>query len=305
MTPSGMINNVSEYQFVEGDDIDSSHPHGDLDRIVINGGIMPLRDETLNPSNPTNWKKCLRGEDIAFLMEGVKERSYLADKRNALKSTFTSEIGYQQINSIISQMKGLYGEYYSSFRYSWFLKPNADLSSLTPAAWDSDVDFHDVYPDIYYNLSDCDSRNTTVSRGSALSQSVISTLFGDMNRLQRELYGILEPTVIGSPWGNLIFRNSDDGAQYCIDINFTPLHLGSRGSIENYVVGQFSVLALDPFYDNTMWIPVDRTETVRNIVQRVMSVLGLSGYTSPGRYVSLSCGEVYMSLVTDNRTRWT
>lgn len=62
-----MVNSASGYEFVKGDDIDGSHPHGDLDRIVIDGGIMPLRTGTA--------KNALRGEDIAFLLEFVKQRA--------------------------------------------------------------------------------------------------------------------------------------------------------------------------------------------------------------------------------------
>ena len=32
-----MINSVEEYEYVTGADVDEAHPHGDLDRIVIDG----------------------------------------------------------------------------------------------------------------------------------------------------------------------------------------------------------------------------------------------------------------------------
>lgn len=308
MTPGGMINNVSEYKLVKGANIDSSHPHGDLDRIIINGGIMPLRDKNLKPSNPTNWKKCLRGEDIAFLMEGLNERMSLARTTDGYDwMTFSSKLDYQDINLIISMMKYLYGYYHDNPNYKtyWFLKPDVDLSSLTPTVLDSDDDFYDIYPGTYYNLSDCGSRNTILSKGSVLQQSVISTLFDDMNRLQRELYRVSYPTIIDPPTQNAIFYNNEDGGRYCSGIDFTPSSPGTRGSVENYVVGSFTVLTLDPFYTNSMLIPVDRTNTVTDIVQRVMPLLGLPDYTSNDKIVYLFCSEVYVSLVAGNRTRWT
>lgn len=61
------VKSADDYIHVYGADVDGEHPHGDLDRIIIDGQIMPLRND---PPNKTP----LRGEDIAFLAEAVLER---------------------------------------------------------------------------------------------------------------------------------------------------------------------------------------------------------------------------------------
>lgn len=67
-----MISSVSDYKFV----------HGDLDKIIIDGGIMPLRD---NPS-------VIRGEDITYPTE-VRERIRSALNRGAVsKRSFSRKI---------------------------------------------------------------------------------------------------------------------------------------------------------------------------------------------------------------------
>ncbi len=74
-----MISSAEEYEYVTGADVDEAHPHGDLDRIVIDGGIMPLRTGDTGKKdkdgNAIPRQKILRGEDVAFLMEAVMQRS--------------------------------------------------------------------------------------------------------------------------------------------------------------------------------------------------------------------------------------
>lgn len=67
-----MITSLDDYLFVTGANVDADHPHGDLDRIIIDGDIMPLRTGTT--ATGVDRKKLLRGEDLAFLMEAVNER---------------------------------------------------------------------------------------------------------------------------------------------------------------------------------------------------------------------------------------
>ena len=58
-----MVKSAAEYEYVTGAHIDAEHPHGDLDRIQIDGNVMPLRGDEV-----------VRGEDIAFLMEFAMQR---------------------------------------------------------------------------------------------------------------------------------------------------------------------------------------------------------------------------------------
>lgn len=96
-----MINSVDQYEFVTGANIDADHPHGDLDRILINGEIMPLRSE--------GHKRDLRGEDIAFLAEAVNERrkslGYPKNTYNFSRNITSSNL----IPEIDSEILGLTG----------------------------------------------------------------------------------------------------------------------------------------------------------------------------------------------------
>lgn len=74
-----MITSAEEYEYVVGADVDEEHPHGDLDRIQIDGEVMPKRtgdtgkmDADGNAIPRTN---ILRGEDIAFLLEAAMQRA--------------------------------------------------------------------------------------------------------------------------------------------------------------------------------------------------------------------------------------
>lgn len=73
-----MINSVEQYEYVIGENVNEAHPHGDLDRIVIDGEVMPLRTgDTENfdkDGNAIPRTKIMRGEDIAFLIEAVAQR---------------------------------------------------------------------------------------------------------------------------------------------------------------------------------------------------------------------------------------
>ena len=75
-----MINSAEQYEYVTGADVDEAHPHGDLDRIVIDGEVMPLRTgDTGNVDKDGNAiprQKILRGEDIAFMLEAVAQRRH-------------------------------------------------------------------------------------------------------------------------------------------------------------------------------------------------------------------------------------
>lgn len=68
-----MISKVEDYEYVVGDNIDDEHPHGDMDRILINGEIMPLRTG-VSATTGVDRKRILRGEDICFLLEWLLQR---------------------------------------------------------------------------------------------------------------------------------------------------------------------------------------------------------------------------------------
>lgn len=60
-----MVKSAADYEYVTGANVDDEHPHGDLDRIQIDGGIMTVRGGN-----------AIRGEDIAFLTEFANQRRF-------------------------------------------------------------------------------------------------------------------------------------------------------------------------------------------------------------------------------------
>ncbi len=68
-----MVIKAEEYEYVVGDNIDDEHPHGDMDRIIIDGEVMPLR-EGVSATTGVERKRILRGEDICFLLEWLLQR---------------------------------------------------------------------------------------------------------------------------------------------------------------------------------------------------------------------------------------
>lgn len=71
-----MVSTAGGYDYVTGADADGEHPHGDLDRIVVDGGIMPLRTGSVSNGSGVPLANVLRGEDIAFLIEWANQRIF-------------------------------------------------------------------------------------------------------------------------------------------------------------------------------------------------------------------------------------
>lgn len=98
-----MISKVEDYEYVVGDNIDDEHPHGDMDRILINGEIMPLRTG-VSATTDVEAAKIMRGEDICFLLEWLLQRdwrsynywdstgSWSADGESHNQATFTRQL---------------------------------------------------------------------------------------------------------------------------------------------------------------------------------------------------------------------
>lgn len=76
-----MISSPSEYLYVTGANVDADHPHGDMDRVIFDGGVMPLRTGNTcrvdSNGDPVPRKNILRGEDICLLLEAYVERQHL------------------------------------------------------------------------------------------------------------------------------------------------------------------------------------------------------------------------------------
>lgn len=69
-----------DFRCVRGANVDARHPYGDLDRIIMDGNLFPYRQENKEDSDYKQWKKCLRGEDIAYLLERtLRAKSWAKD----------------------------------------------------------------------------------------------------------------------------------------------------------------------------------------------------------------------------------
>lgn len=82
-----MISTASDFYRVTGADVDSDHPHGDLDRIDLDWWTW---------FNRRGVGSAVRGDDIAFLMDFAMRRNYMATSGKRLASG-----EYQEINPVI------------------------------------------------------------------------------------------------------------------------------------------------------------------------------------------------------------
>ena len=85
-----MVGKDEGYEYVIGEDVDDTHPLGDLNRILINGEIMPLRTGA-SETTGIEKKRILRGEDVVFLMEWARQRIAAID---SVKAAGSSEVSY-------------------------------------------------------------------------------------------------------------------------------------------------------------------------------------------------------------------
>lgn len=301
MTPSGMINNVSEYKSVDGDNIDSSHPHGDLDRIIINGGIMPLRDDNLNPLNPTNWKKCLRGEDIAFLFEGCNERIMAQYPSHTYRDTFYRAISRREVWYIASGL--------STFTNNHWLKTGQSPSGTVVLDYDSVYpDFYANYPGIYITNADMgtsfDYRD--YNTGDSLRASVIETMFADLALLYRFMFEF-KPTVVGGDGGNQIMYNGFGQVNYATSVSLTPPQSEYRASVETTAILLCSIGSLKHEVSKWIFLPISTTSipSPQDLTATLFGLVGITDYTSSDDLCVATVDEVYAVGVISSRTRWT
>lgn len=82
---------AGDYKYVIGLNADADHPHGDLDRILIDGNVIGIRD------NPYE----LRGEDITLLFESMIARGLATDSFFSPRQVgFTRRLSLDQITQL-------------------------------------------------------------------------------------------------------------------------------------------------------------------------------------------------------------
>lgn len=302
MTPSGMINNVSEYRFVTGADIDAQHPHGDLDRIIINGGIMPLRDTTLNPANPTNWKKCLRGEDIAFLLEGLCDRRKAQDSAYTDTETFSRAVSHSQLYNVAALL--------APFSSLHWLKSGSSPSGSVVLDYGSGSrpDFYAAYPGLYLTAADFGTSfdPSSYTPDSAHQRSVVATMFDDLALLNRFVCEY-SPVVTGGYMGSNSILDARFGQiNYATSLSISPPVNQSRASIESTAIVLFAVESFKQEIRKWVFAPVSTTSTPtpQALAATIFGLAGISNYTASDDWCVCNAERVYAVGAITNRTRW-
>lgn len=119
----------SDFLYVTGENIDTEHPHGDLDRIMIGNHIMPMRSQ--------DEKNILYGMDPAFLCEAACEREGIS-----LRETVVPHLTFDRslkLSGLYEPVAKLQSAYVNSLSYTkkleektWVFKNTYDWHSVFP-----------------------------------------------------------------------------------------------------------------------------------------------------------------------------
>ena len=167
--------------------------------IRVDGGIMPARDVAGDGS----WRQ-LRGEDPAFLMEGVRERQAAlglavttAVMDRALRASRLADVAYD-IRKMASRRAAPY-----------FVKPFENVA--VHGAVDSSFDT--FFPDAKFTADDLASSKDDFAVGAPLRADPVRALFYDMQRLRSFVSGAKAETN-GTSWEIVKSAYNEDQAFY-------------------------------------------------------------------------------------------
>ena len=167
--------------------------------IRVDGGIMPARDVAGDGS----WRQ-LRGEDPAFLMEGVRERQAAlglavttAVMDRALRASRLAGVAYD-IRKMASRRAAPY-----------FVKPFENVA--VHGAVDSSFDT--FFPDAKFTADDLASSEDDFAVGAPLRADPVRALFYDMQRLRSFVSGATAETN-GTSWEIVKSAYNEDQAFY-------------------------------------------------------------------------------------------
>lgn len=160
-----MITDVNEYLFVTGKNIDADHPHGDLDRIIIDGDVMPLRTGTT--STGMSRKNILRGEDPAFLLEATCERETAADV-SMVPAIFTRKVDGFNLRSALGRLKNVAPHFISSMPTTHVLGSDEQ---------------DDPFALIRRSAADISTPSDAFDNGKPLLRAYVESIFNDLKSL--------------------------------------------------------------------------------------------------------------------------
>lgn len=166
-----MIKSRDEYDFV-------TIP----DEIRIDGGIMPARDVAADGS----WRH-LRGEDPAFLMEGIMEReTVLRFWTSALHDDMDRFLRGSRLAGVAFRIRRM---------APYFVKTFKDAA----VHGKGDPSFDTFFPDAKFTADDLASSESDFAVGAPLRADPVRALFYDMQRL-RSFVGSTAPESNGTSW---------------------------------------------------------------------------------------------------------
>ena len=164
------------------------------DEIRIDGGIMPARDVAADGS----WKH-LRGEDAAFLMEGMRER------RRAIGHSYAPAVMDRFIWG--SRLAGVAHDIRQIMGY--FVKPCEDVA----VHGKSYTSFDTFFPDAKFTTEDLASSEEDFAVGAPLRADPVRALFYDMQRLRSFVAGTTAETN-GTSWAIVKSAYNEDHRFY-------------------------------------------------------------------------------------------
>lgn len=315
-----MINNVEDYKFVRGANIDAEHPHGDLDRIIINGEIMPLRSG-LSPTTGVERKRILRGEDVAFLNEAVAGRYKASGYSRIYSSEFSRKLRKYGLFTLESDIRSLFRGWESD-RF-WY---NSALPSPLPpmgaffVTSHNDDPFADVFAasDSWLSPSDCTIETIDFWYGEPLplSLSYMESLFENIAKVTDFLFRLNEWDFV---WTTNVVSITGEGAEYHKET------LNYRSAIEAYpshykavdydMAMAFRVIMR--LYDRETMEPVERiyktvvvrmngsiTYSSRELVPQIMEAAGVTWWEDELARGSVSETAAYAHGYITDGIRW-
>lgn len=125
-----MIRSINDYKLLTGADVDTAHPHGDLDRIAISGAVHP------------SYGAVLRGEAVAFLWECILGRGQFNGLYRGYH-VFNLSMSSVDLMDIVQLFNGFFSAY---FLYGGQSLPSSRESHRTGGQADTKL-----WADLYWN----------------------------------------------------------------------------------------------------------------------------------------------------------
>ena len=167
---------AEDFDYVIGDNVDEEHPHGDLDRIIIDGRTMLKRDEDY---------ASVRGEDIAVLAESYAARhAYLDTGIIERSSKFRLVPSLALVNRLIDSHNRLMVDYsYLMVHPAASIPAGQAVHNIQTYIEKSFVS--KVFPSVFWSYGGYSKFPIANQTSNALESSPILDLFMGVNRFFR------------------------------------------------------------------------------------------------------------------------